>query len=267
MDNTFNISVILPLHSSKIRDFDEFFKKAITSITTQKVSPKEVVIVHTDEESLVEYLNSFNFENLNVKKVLYQGESNYSSQINLGIKEASSEWISFFEFDDEYSQIWFNNVKKYSEIYSDVESFLPIVIDVNDKSVFAGFTNEATFAANFAQEMGILTNDMLHNYQNFQTAGMAIKKSVIEDFGGFKSSIKLTFVYEFLLRMTYNSVKMMTIPKLGYKHINMRPDSLFWDYKFGKNKISEEEVKFWVSTAKKEYFFTDDRNIKYTESV
>lgn len=267
MDNTFNISVILPLHSSKIRDFDEFFKKAITSITTQKVLPKEVVIVHTDEESLVEYLNSFNFENLNVKKVLYQGESNYSSQINLGIKEASSEWISFFEFDDEYSQIWFNNVKKYSEIYSDVESFLPIVIDVNDKSVFAGFTNEATFAANFAQEMGILTNDMLHNYQNFQTAGMAIKKSVIEDFGGFKSSIKLTFVYEFLLRMTYNSVKMMTIPKLGYKHINMRPDSLFWDYKFGTNKISEEEVKFWVSTAKKEYFFTDDRNIKYTESV
>ena len=267
MDNTFNISVILPLHSSKIRDFDEFFKKAITSITTQKVLPKEVVIVHTDEESLVEYLNSFNFENLNVKKVLYQGESNYSSQINLGIKEASSEWISFFEFDDEYSQIWFNNVKKYSEIYSDVESFLPIVIDVNDKSVFAGFTNEATFAANFAQEMGILTNDMLHNYQNFQTAGMAIKKSVIEDFGGFKSSIKLKFVYEFLLRMTYNSVKMMTIPKLGYKHINMRPDSLFWDYKFGTNKISEEEVKFWVSTAKKEYFFTDDRNIKYTESV
>jgi hypothetical protein len=267
MDNTFNISVILPLHSSKIRDFDEFFKKAITSITTQKVLPKEVVIVHTEEESLVEYLNSFNFENLNVKKVLYKGESNYSSQINLGIKESSSQWISFFEFDDEYSQIWFNNVKKYSEIYPDVESFLPIVIDVNDKSVFAGFTNEATFAANFAQEMGILTNDMLHNYQNFQTAGMVIKKSVIEDFGGFKSSIKLTFVYEFLLRMTYNSVKMMTIPKLGYKHINMRPDSLFWDYKFGTNKISEEEVKFWVSTAKKEYFFTDDRNIKYTESV
>jgi len=267
MDNTFNISVILPLHSSKIRDFDEFFNKAITSITTQKVLPKEVVIVHTDEESLVGYLNSFNFENLNVKKVLYKGEPNYSSQINLGVKEASSEWISFFEFDDEYSQIWFNNVKKYSEIYPDVESFLPIVIDVNDKSVFAGFTNEATFAANFAQEMGLLTNDMLHNYQNFQTAGMAIKKKVIEDFGGFKSSIKLTFVYEFLLRMTYNSVKMMTIPKLGYKHINMRPDSLFWDYKFGPDKISEQEVKFWVSTAKKEYFFTDDRNIKYTESV
>lgn len=267
MSNTFDISVILPLHTSKVRDFDDFFKKAILSISTQKVLPKEVVIVHTEEESLVEYLNSYNFENLNIKKVLYSGEANYSTQINLGIKESSCEWVSFFEFDDEYSQIWFNNVKKYSEIYTDVDAFLPIVIDVNDKSTFAGFTNEATFAANFAQEMGILTNDMLHNYQNFQTAGMVIKKRAVEDFGGFKSSLKLTFVYEFLLRMTYNSIKIMTIPKLGYKHINMRPDSLFWDYKFGSNKISEQEVKFWVSTAKKEYFFTDDRNIKYTEMV
>jgi hypothetical protein len=25
----------------------------------------------------------------------------------------------------------------------------------------------------------------------------------------------------------------------------------------------EDEVKFWVQTAKKEFFFTDDRNIKY----
>jgi glycosyltransferase involved in cell wall biosynthesis len=267
MENILNLSVILPIHSSIVKDFDELFKKAHESILTQKVLPKELVIVHSNEPQLIQYLESFNFGNINVKKVLFEGEPNYSSQINLGVKESSGEWISFFEFDDEYSQIWFNNVKKYSEIYPDVEAFLPIVIDVDNKSTFAGFTNEATFAANFAQEMGLLTNDMLHNYQNFQTAGMAIKKQVIEDFGGFKSSMKLTFVYEFLLRMTYNSVKIMTIPRLGYKHLNLRPDSIFWDYKFGDNKLSEQEVKFWVSTAKKEYFFVDDRVIKYSETI
>jgi len=267
MENILNLSVILPIHSSLVKDFDELFKKAYESILTQKVLPKELVIVHTDEPQLLQYLESFNFAGIDVKKVLFDGEPNYSSQINLGVKESSGEWISFFEFDDEYSQIWFNNVKKYSEIYPDVEAFLPIVIDVDSKSAFAGFTNEATFAANFAQEMGLLTNDMLHNYQNFQTAGMVIKKRVIEDFGGFKSSMKLTFVYEFLLRMTYNSVKIMTIPRLGYKHLNLRPDSIFWDYKFSNNKLSEEEIKFWVSTAKKEYFFVDDRNIKYSETV
>jgi hypothetical protein len=267
MENTFDISVILPLHSKKIKDFDELFKKAIDSLIAQKVVPSELLIVHTNDKSLVEFLNSYDFGSLNVKKVQYEGENNFSSQVNLGVKNASNSWVSFFEFDDEYSGIWFKNVKKYSEIYPDVEAFLPIVIDVDNKSVFAGFTNEATFAANFAQEVGYLTNDMLHNYQNFQTAGMAIKKSVIEDFGGFKSNMKLTFVYEFLLRMTYNSVKIMTIPKLGYKHLNLREESIFWDYKFGENKLSEQEVKFWVSAAKKEYFFVDDRNIKYLENA
>jgi hypothetical protein len=267
MENSIDLSIILPLNSTKVRDFDELFRKAISSITIQKVSPSELIIVHTNDEKLVDYINSFDFGGLNVKKILFEGEESYSSQINLGVKSSSSKWISFFEFDDEYSGIWFDNVRKYSEIYSDVDAFLPIVIDVDNKNAFAGFTNEATFAANFAQEMGLLTNDMLHNYQNFQTAGMVIKKTVLDDFGTFKSSIKLTFVYEFLLRMTYNSVKIMTIPRIGYKHSNLRENSIFWDYKFGENKLSEQEVKFWVSAAKKEYFFVDDRNIKYVESV
>ena len=55
----------------------------------------------------------------------------------------------------------------------------------------------------------------------------------------------------------------MTIPRLGYKHTNMRPGSIFWNYKYGENKLSPEEVKFWIQTAKREYFFTDDRVIKY----
>jgi hypothetical protein len=267
MENSFNISVILPLHSTKVKDFETFFKKAIDSISMQKTLPEELVIVHSSETSLVDFLNSYDFGLLNVKKVLFDGEPNFSSQINLGIEKSSCEWVSFFEFDDEYSGIWFNNVLKYSLIYPEVDAFLPIVIDVDQKNAFAGFTNEATFAANFAQEMGLLTNDMLHNYQNFQSSGIAIKKSVLQDFGGFKSSLKLTFVYEFLLRMTYNSVKIMTIPRLGYKHSNLRQDSIFWDYKFSNNKLSENEVKFWLSTAKKEYFFVDDRNIKYLENV
>jgi glycosyltransferase involved in cell wall biosynthesis len=267
MENKFDLSVILPIKTSMVKDFDEFFKKAINSILTQQVKCNELIIVHTDEKTLVDYLDSYDFSDLNVVKVEYKDEPNYASQINFGIEKSSSKWVTFFEFDDEYSSIWFKNAKKYSEIYGDVEAFLPIVVDVDNKAVFAGFTNEATFAANFAQEVGFLTNDMLHNYQNFQSSGMIIKKEVLENYGGFKPSVKLTFVYEFLLRMTYNSVKIMTIPKIGYKHVNMRPESIFWDYKFGNSVISENEVKFWVSSAKKEYFFVGDRNIKYEDAI
>jgi hypothetical protein len=170
---------------------------------------------------------------------------------------------TILEFDDEFSKIWFKNVKKYSEVYTDVDCFLPIVVDVDDKGVFAGFTNEATFAANFSQEMGYLTNETLHTYQNFQSSGMVIKKDTFIDFGGFKPSIKLTFVYEMFLRLTYNSTKIMTIPRLGYKHMNLRQGGIFWNYKNGESILSEDEVKFWINSAKKEYFFVEDRNIKY----
>jgi len=263
MENKLSLSVILPIKSSKTKNFDEFFDKAINSLKEQKVDFEELVIVHTQEETLISFLDNYDFGKLNVTRILWDKEPNYSSQINYGVEKAKGTWVSLFEFDDEYSSIWFKNVKTYSEVYPDVQMFLPIVVEVDEKGVFAGFTNEATFAANFAQEVGFLTNETLHDYQNFQTAGSVFKKEVIEDFGGFKSSMKLTFIYEFLLRLTYNSVSIMTIPKLGYKHVNLREGSIFWNYKNGDERMVEDEVKFWIQTAKKEYFFTDDRVIKY----
>lgn len=263
MSNTLSLSVILPIKSSKAKDFNEYFEKAITSLKNQQVSFEELLIVHTKEQSLIDHLESYDFGDLNVTKLSWDKEPNYSEQVNYGIKNAKGTWVSLFEFDDEYSSIWFKNVQKYIESYPEVQMFLPVVVETDEKGLFAGFTNEATFAANFSQEMGILTNDTLQEYQNFQTAGSVFKKSIIEDFGGFKPSIKLTFIYEFLLRLTYNSVSIMTIPRLGYKHVNLREGSIFWNYKFGDNKITDDEVRFWLDTAKKEYFFTTDRNIKY----
>ncbi len=263
MNNTLSLSVILPIKSSKAKDFEEYFEKAISSLKNQTVGFEELVIVHTQEESLIDHLNSYDFGDLNVTKLLWDKDPSYASQVNYGIKNAKGTWVSLFEFDDEYSSIWFKNVQKYVESFPEVQMFLPVVVETDEKGLFAGFTNEATFAANFSQEMGILTNDTLQEYQNFQTAGSVFKKSIIEDFGGFKPSVKLTFIYEFLLRLTYNSVSIMTIPRLGYKHVNLREGSIFWNYKFGGDKMIEDEVKFWIQTAKREYFFTDDRVIKY----
>ena len=75
METNFNISIILPVNSSKVKDFSDFFGKAIESIKNQLVKVNELVIVHTDEEALIEFLNGFDFSDLNVKKVLNTGKS------------------------------------------------------------------------------------------------------------------------------------------------------------------------------------------------
>lgn len=263
MENKFDVSVILPIKSSKALNFAEFFEKCIESLKTQKTGINELIIVHTNETSLVDYINGFDFGNLNVVKEVWTKEANYASQINHGVRMAKSTWVSLFEFDDEYSTIWFKNVELYSKSYPDVDAFLPIVVDTDQMGKFAGFTNEATFAANFTSEMGVLNTETLLDYQNFQSSGMVIKKSSFIDFGLIKPSFKLTFGYEFFLRMTHNSVRVMSIPRIGYKHTNLRDGSIFWNYKNGGDRMSENEVKFWIDSAKKEYFFINDRAIKY----
>jgi glycosyltransferase involved in cell wall biosynthesis len=265
--NIFDVSVVLPLDSAKHVDFDELLGRAIKSINNQSTQINELVIVHTSEEPLKLKLNSFDFSGLTVNMVENTGSKDFATQVNLGVKNAKSKWVSILEFDDEYSSIWFKNVDEYSKAYEDMDAFLPLVVDTDDKGVFAGFTNEASFAVSLNSEIGILSNDVLLGYQNFQSSGMVIKKSVFENNGGFKPSFKLTFVYEYFLRLTYNSVKIMTIPRIGYKHTNLRQGSIFWNYKFGEEKISDNEVTFWLEAAKKEHFFTADREIKYEPQI
>jgi hypothetical protein len=270
-----NISIVLPVESSKHKNFIELFSSAVQSIHNQvKDCPRrgkvlndiELVVVHSGEESLMSIINEYDFSGLTTNIIHNTGETDFSTQVNLGVKNSTHEWVSLLEFDDEFSSIWFKNVSKYIDSYPDFDGFLPIVVDTDEKGVFAGFTNEATFAANMNTEIGVLTNEVLMNYQNFQTSGMVFRKNIFEDYGGFKKSMKLTFVYELLLRLTYNTVKFMTIPRIGYKHSNMREGSIFWDYKYGNNQLTQDEVKFWIDSAKKEYYFKEDRNIKYEVS-
>lgn len=267
-----DISVVLPIESSKHKNFNTLFDGCITSIKNQikecdergtVVGNVELNIVHSGEESLKEKLNSYEFSGLTVNLIHNEGDTDFCSQVNYGVSKSTYEWVSILEFDDEYSSIWFKNVSRYVDSYPNVKAFLPLVVDTDEKGVFAGFTNEATFAANMNSEIGVLTNEVLLNYQNFQTSGTVFRKSLFDDFGGFKKSIKLTFVYELLLRLTYNSVEIMTIPRIGYKHSNMREGSIFWNYKFGSNPMTQDEVNFWIESAKKEHFFKEDRNIKY----
>jgi hypothetical protein len=263
MNNKNTISVILPIKSGKSIGFEDFFQKSIQSVINQGENVNELIIVHGSEDYLTNHINNFDFSGLTVVKEIWDEQPNFAKQVNHGVKIAKSNWCSVLEFDDEYSNIWFKNALKYMDIYKDVDCFLPIVVDVDDKLIFAGFTNEATFAANISSEIGILTNETLQNFQNFQFSGMVFKKEKYEEVGGMKSNIKLTFGYELFLRLTHNSAKIMTIPRIGYKHINLREGSIFWHYKNGDERMDQNEARFWIDSAKKEYFFTTEREIKY----
>jgi len=259
-----NISVIIPIHEIS-ETVEQYLTKCLQSVVNQTVKPEKVFITHADTKEVNNFFKSWKKpEDLDIVILVNKNKTDFCSQVNLAVETMETEWFSVLEYDDEYSKHWFKNVKNYMESYDDVDIFLPLVVDVDESQNFLGFTNEAIWAMKFSEKHGELDNNTLLNYQNFQTSGAVIKKESFESVGMLKPSMKLTFVYEFLLRATYNDFRIMTIPKIGYKHMNMRENSLFWDYKNDpKDKIAPEEAGFWVEQAKKEYFFTYDRAIEY----
>lgn len=263
MTTNSNISIIIPVHELT-EDTKQLFPNAVQSVQEQTVKPDELIIVVPKGSEVAEYAKSFEYGDLASIVVIAEneGETDFASQYNYGVSVAKSDWVSLLEFDDELAKIWVKNVVEYKAAYPEVGIFMPIIVDVDPNGQFIGFTNEAVWAQSFSDELGILDNNALLAYQNFNIDGMAIKKSLIDDFGGFKSNIKLTFIYEFLLRMTFKAVRTMVIPRFGYKHVNQRPNSLFASY---KTTMDPTEAKWWLNQAKKEYYFNKDRSITYQQ--
>lgn len=262
-----NITVILPIHELEGENNINLFKNAIESVSRQTVKPDELLIVVPKGSKVEKTLKDFDFgdDKTLVKIASNDGNTDFASQMNYGVSQCKTEWFSILEFDDEYSDKWFANVVKYREAHDEIDIFMPIIVDVNAAdNGFMGLTNEAVWANSFSDELGILDNNALLSFQNFNIDGLTMKKETFESFGGFKSNIKLTFIYEFLLRMTFKDAKVMVIPRFGYKHLNQREGSLFNTY---KNEINVVEANWWLAQAKKEYYFDKDREIKYVEET
>jgi hypothetical protein len=254
-----NITVILPIHTLS-DDYKEMLNNALSSIEDFHNDVKVSIVCPTSlKKELTDLSNK-----LEITIISNKGETDFCSQVNLGIDNCDTEWFTILEVDDEFKPIWLKSMNEYSKVFTDVSVFLPIVKDINVEGKFINYTNESAWAYGFTDMQGFIDNEVLLDFQNYQTSGGLFKTQIIKDNGKFKENIKLTFVYEFLLRLTHNGVRIMTVPKAGYQHVNLREDSLFWKYKNDeKMTLSENEVKFWLDTAKKEFFFKNKRDVNY----
>lgn len=260
------VSVIIPIHTTE-NNLVNWLNNAVKSVENQVVKPEMVIIVRTPNEELKTQIDSIDFGTIkDIVKVVENttGKEDFASQVNFGVENIDTEFFSVLEADDEYSKIWFKNVQEYIGAYPNNDLFLPLVVETDPNGNFLSFTNEPVWAKDFSEEIGFLDENTIQAYPNFNTSGMVVRTEKYKECGGYKASMKLSFIYEFLLRMSHNSCGIMVIPKLGYKHTNQRDGSLFKGY---KDFINPDEARFWMNLAKKEYFFNQDRNITYSPLI
>lgn len=253
-----DITVIVPLHNYDVKIAD-MLDNAIKTV------PKDIkVIISTD--------NKLDLRTSTLKDKRVSQESNvtedtsFQNLVNLGVKAVKTKWFSILEFDDVYTSNWFKNFEEYQEFNQQYNVYFPIVdlydvkgLDENYK--FVGYGNEAPWAASFSETLGVIDEKSLDNFFDFYPTGAIYNKEVWEEIGGLKSNIKLTFWYEFMLRLIHlKGGNIYVIPKIGYVHGLGREGSLLEHY---RDTIQKEESEFWFKTAKKESYFKEMRDVKY----
>lgn len=252
------LSIIVPLHK-----FDETYegmlKKAVESI---KADMFDMEIVFVGPKKVIDKVKPL-YEN--ARFVTNKGKTDFCSQVNAAV-ETAKEYFSILESDDVYTETWFKNVLDHiASADREISVYLPLVqvIDItsgDEKPV--GYINEAVLASSFSNEMGFIDSECLEDFSSFNLTGAVFKTDDFKEIGKLKPSIKLSFWYEYLLRAAYYHQNMYVIPKVGYLHTINRKDSLSVNY---RSEIDQEEADWWMETAKKEYFFKQDREKTYEE--
>ena len=267
-----NITVIIPIHEYNDA-LSLYLDKAVESIVKQQDIEKLPLIFLVYPTAIEDSIRGFaesqirKYQNSGLTSqnfymiANHSDKTDYQSQVNLAVESVTTNYFSVLEFDDEYSITYFKNAIKYLEVYPNIDIFLTMMIEVNEKNEGIKLTNEIVWAQQFIGEngeMGYLNINAIKQYSDFKLSGAIIKKAEFKNLGGYKSNIKLSFMYEFLLRALNNACKIYTMPKIGYKHLATREGSMFDNF---LKTMPLNERKFWFETATKEANFSNDRVI------
>jgi len=255
-------SIIIPIHEFN-DNISTYLNKAIESIINQQeVEKPDVLIVYSS--TIENEINNFikeKYFNYNFKLIKNNGNTDYQSQVNLAVDSVNTDYFTVLEFDDELGLTYLKNINEYVKAYPNIDIFLIMMIEVTNENKGIKLTNEMVWSQQFVGEngeLGYLNLNSIKQYTDFKLSGAAIKKSEFINLGRYKRNIKLTFMYEFILRALNNASKIFAIPKIGYRHLINREGSLFDGY---LKNMPMDERKFWFETAFKESNFTTDREI------
>ena len=87
-----DITVIIPVHKIDEGELD-LLKVAIKSVQDQQIKPESLMIV--GPKNIKKDVDSLNFENLDYAFIENPGETDFSSQINLGAESCKTEYFLF----------------------------------------------------------------------------------------------------------------------------------------------------------------------------
>ncbi len=253
------ISVIVPVYNT-----EKYIGRCIESIQTQTYSNLEIILVDDGSDD-----NSFKVcceyaEKDSRIKVFHKDNSGVSSTRNMGIEEATGDYIGFVDSDD------YIEPEMYEDLLSNVkEKSMPIcayhIVDENGKIIgkksFDNFSNEIMKDDFFI----LCENIMLNSPVNKLYETKVIKDKNIR----FNTELSLGEDFLFVLDYIENIDRFKIIDKSLYNYMVFQRDSLSQIYRkdffeiqrkliLKIKQLLEEKSEFFIKYKKRFYTFTLD---------
>ena len=251
------ITIIVPLHEYN----EKYLKRALDSIKIEDsfneyyqilfIGPKTIC---KKAEKLAKQLLQFEI------RVLENTETDFHTQVNKAVFDCVTPYFTILEYDDKFTEIYFSTIQKYIKKHPEYSTILTVNEFVNTKEELLSFANEIALDPSFANEIGVIGLEELEVFMDFNCTGGLFKTEDFISLGGLKKSLKIAAWYEYLMRSAYKNKNIHVIPKIGYVHTVDREDSYMSEI---QKNISQEEGRFLIETARKEYFFKEDRNLSF----
>lgn len=253
----------------------------------EKVAEKPVIktILTAEDGSISEnIIESDKGIELGIVKVEKSNFSKIFNDLFNLAKDAGYEAFSIIEVEDSVGSNWYEIANIYMQENEEVGFFLPIIRNFQNGGLM-GLMNEACWAEGIAEEAGKFDMNLLLRFNCANPLGGVYRVSNLEEYSEekdgrlypMKESLKLSHYYEFFLRMIYNDIKMMTIPRVGYdfrvnsvqefNHSSSKVPQNISIIPAEKGGMTPQEAAFWVELAKKEYFFDQDRCKTFSKAI
>jgi hypothetical protein len=262
------------LDSTKLDSIKQLAEKPYVTYL-ERDEQNQTITKRIDSEKSVNY-TIIETEKLNLSKV-------FNKVFNLAL-ENGYEGISIAEAEDGYSVSWFEIADRYIQENPEVSIFMPVIRNAVN-GAFSGVMNESPWVEGMSEEAGKFDLNLLQRFNCANPLGAVYKVSAVDEYAEkidnesrpMKESMKLSHYYEFFLRMIYDDVKIMTIPRIGYELKVLNKD-YFSDASckvpqslailpVEKGGMTQEEARFWFELAKKEFFYDEDRKKAYELSA
>ena len=196
-----NISVVIPTYNRY-----ELLKRALASVYLQTHLPQEVIVI--DDGSIDDTKQiSQDFPNI---VYIFQDNAGVSSSRNLGIANATNDWIAFLDSDDEWHQ---DKLQEQATFHKENPD---ILMSYSDEKWIRDDV-EVKIPKKFSKHGGKIFSKCL-SYCIIAPSATIIHKNLLNEVGGFDESLDVCEDYDLWLKVAHKHTIGLVDKKLITKY-------------------------------------------------